>query len=248
MTKVTVKATPGSHISDVYLELIKRLRLLDDNFFHLCMQDNKRAVELMLRIIIGDKSLKVIKLVVQLEMKNIAGHSLYLDVYAVNDQGAEINVEIQRDDAGAVAERAVCHSGTLDANSLKKGERDFRKKSETYTIFITERDVLGGDLPIYHIERKITELNNAPFGGKSHIIYVNCAYKRDDDSDLCKLIHDLGETDPDKMNFQELSERVRYFKQSSEGMGLCVRFGKKWKIKGLRRVSRRVSKKRLYPC
>ena len=50
---------------------------------------------------------------------------------------------IQRKDAGAVPERAVYHSGTLDANSLAAGEKDFGRKAETYMIMITEHDVLG---------------------------------------------------------------------------------------------------------
>ena len=40
---------------------------------------------------------------------------------------------------------------------------------ETYVIFITENDVLKGNLPLYHIERRIEELELA-FGDESHII------------------------------------------------------------------------------
>lgn len=200
------------------LERIKKFRLLDDDFFQVCMQDNIDGVQLLLRIVIDDSTLIVKKVVTQKEMKNLLRHSLCLDVYAEDADGNQLDVEIQRKDIGAVPERAVYHSATLDANSLPKGEQDFRKKSETYTIMITENDVLGGNLPIYHVERVVRELDNQDFGGKSHIIYVNGAYREQDGDALKWLIHDFSCTDPDDMHFPELAERVRYFKSDSEGV------------------------------
>lgn len=78
--------------------------------------------------------------------------------------------------------------------------------------------MLGGGLPIYHIERTVLELKNALFGGKSHIIYVNGAYEGEDETDLNWLIHDFRCTDAADMHFQELAERVRYYKEDSEGI------------------------------
>jgi hypothetical protein len=151
-------------------------------------------------------------------MKNLVGHSLELDVYAEDEEGKHINAEIQRKDAGAVPERAVYHSSMLDANSLPAGEKNFQKKAETYMIMITENDVLGGGLPIYHIERTVLEMYNKAFGGKSHIVYVNGAYEGDEDTELRWLIHDFLCTDPNDMHFPELAERARYFKEDSEGV------------------------------
>ena len=214
------------------LERIRQLRLMDDDFFQVCMQDNIKAVQLLLRIIIDDPGLVVTKAVTQKEMKNLLGHSLCLDVYAVDAKGQRINVEIQRKDPGAVPERAVCHSAMLDANSLAKGEQDFRKKAETYTIMITENDVLGGKLPIYHVERVVLELDKAPFGGKSHIIYVNGAYDGSGKSNLEWLIHDFRCKEPGDMHFQELAERVRYFKEESEGIKVMCKIWEDVKDEG----------------
>jgi hypothetical protein len=200
------------------LELIPKLRLMDDDFLKACMQDNKPGVQLILRIVLRNKGLVVTRVVTQREMKNLVGHSLELDVYAEDEEGKLINAEIQRKDAGAVPERAVYHSSMLDANSLPAGEKNFQKKAETYMIMITEHDVLGGGLPIYHVERTVLEMENALFGGKSHIIYVNGSYKGDEDTELRWLIHDLLCTDPDEMHFPELAERVRYHKEDSEGV------------------------------
>ena len=201
-----------------YLELIPKLRLMDDDFLKACMQDNKPGVQLILRIVLRNKGLVVTRVVTQKEMKNLVGHSLELDVYAEDEEGRHINAEIQRKDAGAVPERAVYHSSMLDANSLPAGEKNFQKKAETYMIMITENDVLGGGLPIYHIERTVLEMYNKAFGGKSHIVYVNGAYEGDEDTELRWLIHDFLCTDPNDMHFPELAERARYFKEDSEGV------------------------------
>jgi hypothetical protein len=48
---------------------------------------------------------------------------------------------------------------------LGKGE-DFNVLVETYVIFIAEDDKFKKGLPLYHIERKITELDNALSGAK----------------------------------------------------------------------------------
>ncbi|MBO6293282.1 MAG: hypothetical protein J6N51_13665 [Selenomonas sp.] len=87
-----------------YLELIPKLRLMDDDFLKACMQDNKPGVQLILRIVLRNKGLVVTRVVTQREMKNLVGHSLELDVYAEDEEGKHINAEIQR--TPELAERA----------------------------------------------------------------------------------------------------------------------------------------------
>ena len=84
-----------------------------------------------------------------------------------------------------------------------------------YVIFITENDVLGGDYPIYHIDRAIKE-TGALFGDESHIIYVNSQIK--DDTVLGRLMHDFSCTKAENMHYQILANRVRYFKEDTEGV------------------------------
>ena len=72
---------------------------------------------------------------------------------------------------------------------------DFNDLPETYVIFITENDVIGGNQPIYTIERQIINMGQ-PFNDGEHIIYVNGANK-DSVTKLGKLMHDFFCTDPD---------------------------------------------------
>ncbi len=59
----------------------------------------------------------------------------------------------------------------LDATTLVKSE-DYDKLQESYVIFITENDVMGANLPVYHADRIVSETGK-PLGDGTHIIYVN---------------------------------------------------------------------------
>ena len=122
----------------------------------------------------------------------------------------------------------------LDANSIPKNEKDYRKKAETFTIFITEHDILKGNLPIYHIDRVIKELDE-PFGDKSHIIYVNGAYQGDASTPLARLVHDLFCAEPDDMNYEELAERARYYKKDSKGVEAMCEIWEEVRREGIER-------------
>ena len=97
---------------------------------------------------------------------------------------------------------------------------EYEKLNETYVIFITENDVLGGGQPIYHIERTIKE-TGALFGDESHILYVNSQIK--DDTVLGRLMHDFSCTKADDMFYPILANRVRYFKEDARGVAIMCK-------------------------
>lgn len=81
--------------------------------------------------------------------------------------------------------------------------------------FITRNDVLGGNMPIYHIDRTISEMDGRAFGDESHIIYVNS--KIQEETALGRLMHDFYCTKPEDMYNIILSERVSYWKDEKKG-------------------------------
>ena len=111
--------------------------------------------------------------------------------------------------------RARYHSGLLDMNTLNPGE-DFEELPESHVIFITPEDVLGDDLPIYHVDRKIRE-TGAEFGDESHITYVNGG-RREEDTELGRLMEDFHCKDPKDIHSEILAERVRELKETQEGV------------------------------
>ena len=107
----------------------------------------------------------------------------------------------------------------MDANLLKKSE-DFETLPETFIIFITENDVIGREKPIYRIERCFLETGEK-FGDGSHIVYVNGAYR--DETPIGKLMHDFSCINPSDMYYDVLANRVRFFKETKEGIAVMCK-------------------------
>ena len=201
------------------LQRLRGFRLLDDDFLTKCFEGDTKYIQLVLRIVLGMPDLEVVDVRTQVFVENLLNRSVRLDVLATDSTGRKINVEIQRSDKGAGRKRARYNSSMMDANLLQKGE-DFGELPETYVIFITEHDVIGKGKPLYHIGRYIFDTNES-FDDGSHILYVNGAYR--DETPVGKLMHDFSCTDPANMYYDVLAERVRFFKESKEGVAIMCR-------------------------
>ena len=196
------------------LALLEDFRLMDDTFMSKCLEKAPECIELMLRIILGKKDLKVVKSQTEYPIKSLQGRGVRFDVFARDSEDREYDIEIQRADRGAEPKRARYNSALMDANALKSGE-DFGKLRDTYVIFITESDVIGGGKEIYEIDRTIRQMRGKKFGDGSHIVYVNGATRSE--TEIGKLVHDLRCRDAAKMHFDVLRKRVSQFKNSEEG-------------------------------
>ena len=197
------------------LQRLRGLRLIDDDFMNACFDGYTDGAELLLRIILNKPDIRVKSVKTQRRMKNLLGKDICLDIDADDETGKEYNVEVQRATKGADKKRARYHSSILDAHLLQPGD-DFSDLPETFVIFITENDVIGDGLPLYMIDRQITNTGTA-FDDGEHLIYVNGANK-DASTELGKLMHDFFCTDPDDMHYKELADKVRYFKEDEKGV------------------------------
>lgn len=197
---------------------IRNFRLMDDDFMSKVFEDTTCA-EFLLKVILNRDDLTVQEVHGQHDIKNLQGRSVRLDILAVGEKNRAYNIEVQRSDRGAGAKRARYNSSLLDANLTQPGD-GYDALNETYIIFITERDVLKRNLPIYHINRIIEETGEA-FGDEAHIIYVNSQIK--DETALGKLMHDFSCTDPEDMKYPVLAERVKYFKEDTKGVTTMCR-------------------------
>lgn len=201
------------------LQRLRGFRLMDDDFLTKCFEGNTECIELVLRIVLDMPDLNVLDVRTQVFVENLLNRSVRLDVLATDSVGRKFNIEIQRADKGARRKRARYNSSMMDANLLKKGE-DFDNLPETYVVFITENDVMGKGKPLYQIERCILETDER-FEDGTHILYVNGAYR--DESPIGKLMHDFSCTDPSDMYYGVLADRVRFFKESKEGIAVMCK-------------------------
>lgn len=201
------------------LQRLRGFRLLDDDFLTKCFDGDPKYIRLVLQIVLEMPDLDVIDVHTQVFVENLLNRSVRLDVLATDRTGRKVNVEIQRSDKGAGRKRARYSSRMMDTNLLRKGE-DFDALPETYVIFITEHDVIGDGQPVYKIERYISG-SGKKFEDGSHILYVNGEYR--DETPIGKLMHDFSCTDPENMYYGALADRVRFFKESKEGIAIMCK-------------------------
>lgn len=206
-------------------KIIDDLTLFDDDLMTLVFNKNIPATELILRIILK-RNIRVISVDAQEEMRSpiVGGRDITLDIHAIDEDGEEINVEVQGSSEGAHVRRARFHSAVMDSRMLKEND-PFKILKDSYVIFIYKHDKFGKGLPIYKAERVISEIEE-PLNDGSHIVYVNGNYKGNDE--IGKLMADFRSTSSDGMNYKELADGLHHFKETEEGRDVMCESVKKY--------------------
>ena len=176
--------------------------------------------------IILKRNIRVISVDAQEEMRSpiVGGRDITLDIHAIDEDGEEINVEVQGSSEGAHVRRARFHSAVMDSRMLKEND-PFKILKDSYVIFIYKHDKFGKGLPIYRAERVISEIEE-PLNDGSHIVYVNGNYKGNDE--IGKLMADFRSTSSDGMNYKELADGLHHFKETEEGRDVMCESVKKY--------------------
>ena len=198
-----------------YKGIIKNFTLMSDIFMRNVFKQ-RECLEYVLQVIMEKQDLKVIEQIIQKDYKNLQGRSAIMDCVARDSEGKQFDVEIQQDNEGASPKRARYHSGLMDMNTLNPGQ-DFDELPESYVIFITRDDILGYGFPIYHIDRHIKEADDS-FQDEAHIIYVNS--RKQEDTELGRLMHDPHCRNADEMHSPVLAKRVHELKDTQNGVEL----------------------------
>lgn len=205
----------GEELQQEELQRLRGLRLIDGVLLSACLDGNAEGAELMLSIILGKPDIHVTSVKAQPQAESTSVCDVVLAIVADDDAGKDYRIEVRKVDDDTDERGARLHSASLDARSSGMGQ-NLEDLPESYVIFINEDDVFGAGLPLYTVERRITNMGQ-PFDDGEHIIYVNCSFENAS-TELGKLAHDLLCTDPDDMNYRELADAVRYFKKHEEGM------------------------------
>ena len=217
----SVEKAEGTNLNlryERYRGLLKNFTLMNDVFMRNVFKD-RECTEYVLQVILEKKDLKVREQIIQKDYKNLQGRSAILDCVALDADERQYNIEIQQENEGASPKRARYHSGLMDMNTLNAGQ-DFDELPETHVIFITRDDVLGYNLPIYHIGRKIEEVGT-DFKDEAYIIYVNSS--RQDDTELGRLMKDFHCKNAEDIHSEVLARRVYELKETQEGVDSMCR-------------------------
>lgn len=204
---------------------IDDLTLFDDDLMSKVFDGNIEAAELLLKIVLERDDIKVKRVKGQVELKSAypGGRNIRLDIVAVDENGVQFDVEVQRNTKGSHIRRARYHQSMIDSRLLKK-KQEFKSIIDTYVIFICQHDKFKANKPIYHVDKTVRETGEA-FDDGAHIIYVNGKYRGKDD--FGKLAHDFNCKKADNIYFKPLADGVRHFKETEEGRdAMCESFTK----------------------
>ena len=194
------------------LEILARLRLMDDDFMRCVLRGRKDLVQIVLRAVTGECGLEVASSETQYDLKWPAGtRSLELDVLAEGADGTRYDLEVQRG-KDPRPRRLRSHAACMDVEALEPGE-GFGALPDHWVVFVMEGDPFDEGEGTYSYER---QRGDCPLGDGEHLLYVNGTYRGDDD--LGRLMHDFNQSDPDKMWPGPLADGVRYWKSNPEGV------------------------------
>ncbi len=196
-----------------YLEEIKTLTLLDDQFMSKVFEDVSCANELMsafsphIRAIVECRG--------QYKINNLQGRSVILDIYIIDTDNVHFNIEVQRANSGAIPQRARLHMSLINGNIIFKSE-EFKALPRVCVIFICEHDIFKKGKPVYHIKRVIKETGEE-FDDGEEMLYINGEFD-DVETKEGRMMHDFKCADPNEMYNKAIQKRVRYLKETKEGL------------------------------
>lgn len=198
-------------------EYIEHVTLFDDHFFAACFDNQPECFQQILNpcfAYLSETPPIVESVKTQEQITSVTGKTIRLDALAIDKEGKRVDIEIQRVSQRNLIKRSRYYSSLLDSVSLKIGE-DYDQMPNTFVIFLTEHDYLKTGKAVTKIGRTIY-CNGKPFEDGNYILFVDGSYHSDDS--IGRLIHDLKCSDPSKMLNEVLRNRVRMFKETSEGV------------------------------
>lgn len=192
---------------------VQQFNLMHDDFFAVVMQD-KAALEVALRILLQNYELIVTDVRVQYSMRNLIGHSAILDVLAEDHTGKLYNIEVQVRNSDDYQKRSRYYQANMDTAFFQKGKH-YSELPDIYILFITSFDIFGKNDVCYEVKRVLDGYQEVVDNGV-HELYFNT--KANDDSEIARLLQYFENTDDAVTDYGALSEAVRFYKDTEEGV------------------------------
>ena len=214
------------------VEAFKEYNLIDDPLFTKAAEDKKFCEEI-LRTILGDPELVVVRNTPQAKLQNLKGRSVVLDALCRLKGGVMVDIEVQKTDNDDHLRRVRYNGAALTTNITKTGTK-FCEVPNVIIIFISTFDIFKDGYALYHVDKIVRESSRKVEDGLEEI-YVNSAVKDGSKvSELMKLFVDFKAYNKDE--FPVVSESKRFYKETEEGARVMCeiteKYGKKLYKKG----------------
>ena len=214
---------------------LKDLNLLDRFLFAQAIEDPATMKD-MLDIILGqDISLKSIQTEKE-SRKSPETRSVRLDVYAVDEDGALYNTEVQKKNTYNIPNRSRLYQGMIDVNQLPAGTVDFNDLKDAYVILIAPFDLFGKGLYRYTFHMACDEVDGLKLNDGATRIFLNTRGTNADgvSQELIELLHYMEHTTDEvsqvctSNRIHQLNKRINEIKSNEE---IGVKFVQAWEEK-----------------
>lgn len=191
--------------------LIHKLNIIDDTFFHKVAEDTK-ACEELLQILLEDKTIQLEENIPQYSLRNIGKRSVILDLLCKTLQGKYICMEVEKSTRHHHLKRVRYNISNLDTRTAEKGIEFTQLPDITY-LYLTRKDFFASSKTIHQIIRYDKETGEKSENG-IHEIYINA--ELNDGSKRAKLMKYLIKTEGYPPDFPKISARVHQLKEEGE--------------------------------
>lgn len=196
------------------IQAVKKYNLIDDVLFTKAAEDKKFCEEI-LRTILDDQELIVVRSTPQSKLQNLKGRSVVFDALCKLKGGAMVDIEVQKANNDDHLKRVRYNSAVLTANITKTGTK-FCRVPNVIVIFISKFDIFKDGYALYHVDKIVRESSRKVEDGLEEI-YVNSAVKDGSKvSELMELFVDLKAYNKDE--FPVVSETKKIYKETEEGV------------------------------
>lgn len=210
------------------IQAVKEYNLIDDVMFTKAAEDKKFCEEI-LRTILDDKELIVVKSTPQSKLQNLRGRSVVFDAMCKLKGGAMVDIEVQKTNNDDHLKRVRYNSAVLTANITSPGTK-FRRVPNVIIIFISKFDIFKDGYALYHVDKIVRESSRKIEDGLDEI-YVNSAVKDGSKvAELMELFVDLKAYNKDE--FPVVSETKKIYKETEEGVQTMCEITEKLYKKG----------------
>ena len=201
---------------------IQKLNLTSDIFISKVLEDPSVLEELL--HLITNQKWKIHQMRGQYCIRQLVTHSVVLDVYAEDEDGRIVHLEIQNRDDDCHPKRVRYYRGCIDTTLLDTGVK-YEKLPELIQIFVTKNDFTGSGKTIIYNEKTIDD-------GVTEL-YFNLSAKDGKSEALEELQEYMLETIPENESkyFPKLVTRVRFLKNETKGVReMCEIFDEERRI------------------
>ena len=193
-------------------EEAKKLLPIDDVMFRKMAEDDGFCQEI-LRVILNDPKLIVVRNQPQFPVTNLQGRSVILDAHCIMGDGREVDIEVQKANDDNHQKRVRYNGSVLTANITDPGVK-FEKVPDICVVFISRFDMFKDGLPIYHVDRVVRETGRVVDNGFEEI-YVNAAVN--DGTDVAELMEVFTKENVYNEKFPLTSAGKHRYRETEEG-------------------------------